>query len=84
MTIHEIKRRTADSAPNFFEPNTLQFFGQTLNDFKIRKLDNTHFYLEAPIRNHNGRTIGKTKRIFNTETDSLEFVPDSIGDIITR
>ena len=30
VTIQEIKERTKDTAPYFFTPDTLRFFGQTL------------------------------------------------------
>ena len=74
MTIYEIKRRTEGTAPHFFSRQTMRFFGQTMRDFKVYKQKDGKFLISAPIRD-NGRTIGETRRIFNPETNNLEYTP---------
>ncbi len=75
MTIYEIKRRTAETSPYFFTPKTMRFFGQTLRSFKVKKIDNTHYSISAPmIDKSTGRTVGQSQRVFNTETNELNQV----------
>tara|TARA_Y100001973_G_C5166442_1_gene316461 strand:+ start:671 stop:886 length:216 start_codon:yes stop_codon:yes gene_type:complete len=71
MTIHEIKRRTKETAPYFFERKTLEFFGQAMRSFKVTQIDETHFEIRAPRRGG-----GETIRIFDTETNELNLQED--------
>lgn len=70
MTIYEIKRRTEETAPEFFTRGTMKFFGQTLKDYKVYKIDNENYLITAPMRMR-GKVIGHTRRLFNTETNKL-------------
>lgn len=71
MTIYEIKRRTQETAPEFFTRETMKFFGQTLKDFKVHKIDNENYLVTAPIKIR-GEIVGHTKRLFNTQTNKLQ------------
>ena len=71
MTIYEIKRRVQQTAPHFFTTKTLKFFGQTLKSFSVYK-SGERFYLSAPMRNTQGKTVGLTERFFNPATNELE------------
>jgi len=73
LSIYDIKRLTADTEPYFFNSKTMKFFGQRLSDYSVNKIDNTHYKIVAPMRDRGtGKTMGYTKRIFNTETRKLE------------
>ena len=39
MTIYEIKRRSQAKKPYYFSKDTMNFFNQTLKDFKVCKID---------------------------------------------
>jgi len=71
MTIYEIKRRTEVTAPEFFTRQTLKFFGQTLKDFRVYKMDSKNYLITAPMRMR-GKVIGHTRRLFNTDTNKLQ------------
>lgn len=71
MTIYEIKRRTEETAPEFFTRQTLKFFGQTLKDFRVYKMDGKNYLITAPMRMR-GEIIGHTRRLFNTDTNKLQ------------
>ena len=71
MTIYEIKRRTEETAPEFFTRETMKFFGQTLKDYKVYKVDNENYLITAPMRMR-GKVIGQTRRLFNTDTNKLQ------------
>lgn len=70
MTIYEIKRRVTN-APHFFDRDSLQFFGQTLKDFKVQKREDGRFNVSAPIF-FEGKRSGETSRIFNPITNTFE------------
>lgn len=72
MTISEIKNRTQETSPYFFSHNTLKFFHQTMRDFKVYKQKDGRFLITAPMRNNEGKTIGKTERYFNPVNNELE------------
>jgi hypothetical protein len=72
MTIQEIKNRTRETSPYFFSEKTMRFFGQTLNSFKVEK-QGIKYLISAPM--HDGqRIVGTTKRLFNPETNELEYI----------
>jgi hypothetical protein len=70
MTIYEIKHRTTENYPYFFDRKTMRFFGQTLRDFSVQKLPDGRYRITAPIR-LDGRIVGTTERIFDPETNEL-------------
>ena len=73
MTISEIKRRTEENAPYFFTRKTLQFFGQTMRSFSVRKTQDGKYRISAPMKDRfTGRAMGETVRIFNPNTNELE------------
>jgi antirestriction protein len=76
ITISEIKRRTSETSPYFFDAKTMKFFNQKMSDFKVRKLENGKYEIYAPRKDYNGKSMGVTKRIFNPETNELEFTKD--------
>lgn len=65
MTIYEIKRRTAETAPYFFSRKTMKFFKQTLKDFSVKKIGDKKYLITAKSGVHT------TARIFDTETNTL-------------
>lgn len=76
MTIHEIKERTALTAPKFFSKETLKDFGQTMRSFSVTKQDDGRYFISAPSYwNWNGkrRFMGNTERYFNPANNELEF-----------
>ena len=73
ITIYDIKRLTAQTAPYYFDYRTMKAFGQTLKDFKVYKQPDGRYLITAPSR-INGKIIGYSERYFNPETNELEFV----------
>ena len=75
MTIQEIKNRTQETAPYFFDAKTLKFFGQTMKSFKVYKQEEGKYLISAPMKDRNsGKVVGYTERLFNPETNELEFI----------
>jgi hypothetical protein len=72
MTIQEIKKRTKDTSPYFFSKDTLNFFGQTLDSFKVSKQGDGRFLIESPMLDSRGRNMGITKRYFDPKNNNLE------------
>jgi hypothetical protein len=76
MTIYQIKHATRETAPFFFEPKTLKFFGQTVSKFKVRKHPDGRYRISQPItdysRNPNGENMGETVRFYNPITHELD------------
>ena len=79
MTIYEIKRRVEAGATGnlyFFSRDTMKFFGQTLKDFSVAKLEEGKYLIIALIKSHGKVVPGvSTKRIFNANTNKLENYP---------
>ena len=73
MTIHEIKARTQTTSPHFFTSDTMKFFNQTLRQFTVKK-QGDKYLISCPMRDHSGRLMGYTKRLFNPATNELERV----------
>ncbi len=71
MTIYEIKRRTAKTAPYFFTRDTLRFFGQTMKSFAVKKQADGRFKISAPW-GRNWEQKLKTVRFFNPINNKLE------------
>jgi hypothetical protein len=75
MTIYEIKERTKETAPYFFDRKTMRFFGQTMRSFKVYKQDDGKFLIVAGSgKNWEGKHY--TKRLFNPVTNELEHIPE--------
>ncbi len=73
MTIAEIKNKTQETAPYYFTRKSMQFFGQTMRDFKVYKQADGRFLITAPMRDRNtGKTIGKSECFFNPANNQLE------------
>ena len=63
--INTIKFFTELSSPNFFRPETLEFFGQTMSDFKVvLNPDRTRCFIYAPCYNE-GKFSHYTFREYN-------------------
>lgn len=71
LTIYDIKYRTMETAPYFFDRKTLKGFGQTLKSFKVSKCEDGRYFISAPII-LDGKEVGQTRRFFNPETNRLE------------
>jgi len=73
MTIQEIKAATSKTLPYFFSKDTLKWFGQTLESFKVYEQKDGRFLIEAPMLDRSsGRNMGTTKRYFNPKNNDLE------------
>ena len=76
MTIQEIKQRTKKTAPHYFSEGTLNFFNQTLKDFKVRKLNDTEF-LNNNVRVYNNPSSG----VFEIKMQNISGFKYDIYDI---
>lgn len=73
LTIYDIKARTQETSPYFFNPKTLKFFGQTMRSFKVKKQPDGRYYISAPmVDRFTNRLMGKTERFFNPLTNELQ------------
>jgi hypothetical protein len=70
LTIEEIAEAVTETAPMYFDKETLAFWGQRLRSFKVKRFDNVRFLIEAPRK-----TGGVSRRLFNPFTNRLERVP---------
>lgn len=52
LTIYDIKRLTADTAPHFFDRDSMRFFNQTLKDFHVSKRPDGKYLIWAESRWH--------------------------------
>jgi|TARA_R100001463_G_scaffold80292_1_gene134757 hypothetical protein len=71
MNIYDIKRRTKKTAPYYFSKQTLAFFGQTMKDFKVEKLDSGKYVISAPSYDSRHNFMGFSLRIFDPATNEL-------------
>ena len=84
-TIAEIKARTREKSPYFFERDTMRFFGQTMRSFSVRVSPKGNIYIVAPSYwsdsqyPYRPRLMGYTFRCFTG--DDLEDVSgvDTMG-----
>lgn len=74
MTIHDIKRLTAETSPYFFSRDTLRFFHQTLRSFSVRRCADGRYRIAADMRDSSGRHMGVTERFYNPTTHELDRV----------
>lgn len=75
MTIYEIKRRVADTAPYFFSHSAMRLAHQTLRDFSVCKCVDGRYRISAPrYYRDDGRLkqVGMTIRYFNPANNTLE------------
>jgi hypothetical protein len=72
MTIYEIKERTRETSPYFFERKTMKFFGQTMKSFRVYKQKDGKYLIVAPWGP--GCPRGVTRRLFNPKTNDLEII----------
>lgn len=69
-SIRTIKQRTKDTAPHFFDEDTLRFFGQDLSDFSVHEQPDGRYLISAP-RWFDGKRNGYTQRFYNPITHEL-------------
>lgn len=75
MTIYEIAERTKAKQPYFFSKDTMRFFGQTMSKFRVKKQSGGKYLIYCPMKDRRtGKHIGMTERLFNPETNDLEFI----------
>jgi hypothetical protein len=72
MTIQQIKDRTKETSPYFFSPDTLRFFGQTLNSFTVTEQKDGRFLIQAPSYDYEETQMPDTIRYFNPLNNELE------------
>jgi len=65
MTIYEIKRRSQEKKPYYFNRDTMKCFNQTLKDFKVYKLENNIYQFRA------NRPYGETIAYFDAITNDI-------------
>lgn len=73
MTIYEIKRMVQQNEPFYFSSKTMKSFGQTLKDFKVKKMADGRYFISAPIKMRGKNTGYFSERFFNPNTNKLEF-----------
>jgi hypothetical protein len=78
ITISEIKSKTLNNAPYFFDSKTMKFFGQTMNSFKVRKSPAGRIFIYASIKSE-GQFMGFTFREFTG--DDLTTVHNEDGSM---
>tara|TARA_R110002020_G_scaffold111081_1_gene256508 strand:- start:520 stop:783 length:264 start_codon:yes stop_codon:yes gene_type:complete len=76
MDIQEIKDRTEENHPHYFDTQVLKFYGQTLKSFSILKQDNGTYLLIAQTYRYlpsgNRVRYKDTLVYFNPATNRLE------------
>lgn len=77
LTIYDIKRIYEEKQKGyFFTHDTMKFFHQTLRSFSIHKIDDNNYYISAPMKDHNNKIMGYTRRNFVVDTGELETIED--------
>ena len=66
MTIGQIKKLTAETAPYYFARVTMRFFKQRMSDFKVSKCEDGRYLIQAPSK------YGTSVRYFNPVNNELE------------
>ena len=73
MTIYDIKYKTRETEPYYFTRKTMRFFGQTLRDFRVKKMVDGRYRISAPVRSRFSKQIvSESVRYFNPVTCQLE------------
>ena len=93
-TIAEIKYRTMENVPHFFDRGTLKFFGQTMRSFKVRVSPQGNVYIYAPsywkddrlYQEHHGglRLMGYTFRQYKDNDLVDTGMKETYGDCLTE
>jgi len=87
-TIYDIKYNTIEKSPYFFSRDTLKFFHQAMNSFKVKKSPSGRIFIYAKMMDHTGKNVGYTfreyrdndlKTIYND--DGSMFYETSLTDI---
>mgnify|MGYP003657829375 FL=1 len=79
LSIAEIKRRTQETNPYFFDKKTMKDFGQRMSDFKVTAMEDGRYKVSAPTYSTDFRTgerkrMKDTVRYFNPKNNELERV----------
>ena len=69
MNIYEIAEATSKTSPYFFSKNTLDFFGQKMEDFTVEEQTDGRFRICARVCDFKNEY---TERYFNPENNELE------------
>jgi len=81
MTIHEIKNRTLETSPYFFDRQTLKFFRQRMSMFSVKKQPSGKYLISCPMRDSSMRVVGYTQRLFNPLTNELERIQEQVNSV---
>ena len=74
MTIYEIKRRSYEKKPYYFDRKTMKFFNQTLKDFWVSKIDGfKNIYMFGAERPY-GETIAYFDAITNDINTDINYL----------
>ena len=71
MTIGQIKKLTAETAPNYFSKDTMRFFKQRMSDFSVIKCEDGRYRISALV-GIDGAFGLTSVRFFNPENNKLE------------
>jgi len=71
ITIHDIKRLTADTEPYFFARATMKLWNQRLRDFSVHRQPDGRYKISAPVYKY-GKYIMHTVRYYNPITNRLD------------
>jgi hypothetical protein len=73
MTINQIKKLTAETAPYYFARDTMRFFKQKMSDFKVSKCGCGKYKIKGKS------PYGTSVRYFNPSNNELEVKCGSIS-----
>lgn len=85
-TISKIKSRTLKKAPYFFSKNTMNFFGQRMSDYKVKRSPKGKIFIYAPTYDAMGTKMPYTfmefknddliaqKGIYESESEILKYI----------
>lgn len=85
-SISTIKYNTKAKQPNYFDPATMRFFGQKLNDFKVYQSPSGRIYIYAASYDRGGNKMGYSIREYipnGTKSDlkTVSGVPYTVGSV---
>lgn len=67
ITIYDIKKAVeASDESKFFAKSNLKYWGQTMKDFKIKKVANNLYFITAPLRNRD-MVAGRLEAFYSSE-----------------
>jgi len=79
MDIYQIREATRKDSPYFFDPKTLVFFHQTMEDFTVEEVSPRIYKISQPMCDHEGTQMGTTVRFF-----CIDKLYGSLSDAIKR